>query len=75
MSSGDLYRFTEKAPSWLKLCLGEEGIPEEFEYDDLTPHQHKVLQTLEILYVSVEKGDVEPFLKNGKIHFRKTGGS
>lgn len=65
------YRTNEKTPTWIRLILGEIGLGEEFNFDEITEEQHKKFQTLENLIEAVEDNRLEPIIKNGKVGFKR----
>ena len=65
------FKVSENSPTWIKLALGQIGIEPEFNIDDLTPDQHNQLATLKLLHECVDAGELEPFIKDGQLSFKK----
>ena len=63
------YKTTKNTPTWIRLVLGEIGLCEEFDFDEITDEQHKKFQTLEKLIDAVEDKRLEVIIKKGKVGF------
>jgi len=63
------YKTTKNTPTWIRLVLGEIGLGEEFDFDEITDEQHKKFQTLEKLIDAVEDKRLEAIIKKGKVGF------
>ena len=71
--SGERFRVPDDCPTWMKLCLGEIGLGPEFNYDDLTPEQHAMMNTLMLVYDKVKEGLIEPKIIDGELKFIRKG--
>jgi len=70
--SGERFKVNNECPTWVKLCLGEIGLGPEFNYDDLSPEQHAMMNTLVQVYEAVKNGFLEPRIIDGEIKFQRT---